>query len=227
MWIEMKIRVLIADDHLLLRQGIRKVLELEPDFEVVDEAMNGQEALSKTLILEPDILLLDLNMPMLNGVEVARQLKSAKAKTKIIVLTMHDDDNYVIELLRSGAAGYLLKDVEPSILIKAIRMVKNGESFIYPEAAESLFGVTQCSGNIGAQAEQIWRERRSERLTARELDVLRCIAQGFSNQDIAKTLFVSEKTVKNHLTNIFRKINVNDRTQALLYVLKNKIMTLE
>ena len=119
----MKIRVLIADDHLLLRQGIRKVLELEPDFEVVDEAINGQEALSKTLILEPDILLLDLNMPMLNGVEVARQLKSAKAKTKIIVLTMHDDDNYVIELLRSGAAGYLLKDVEPSILIKAIRMV--------------------------------------------------------------------------------------------------------
>ena len=223
----MSIRVLIADDHLLLRQGIRKVLELEADFEVVDEAVDGQEALSKTLVLEPDILLLDLNMPILNGLDVAKHLKSAKTATKIIALTMHDDDNYVIELLRNGASGYLLKDVEPSILIKAIRSVHGGEPFVYPEVAESLFGVSQCAGDINEQAEQIWRERRGERLTARELDVLRCIAQGFSNQDIAKALFVSEKTVKNHLTNIFRKINVNDRTQALLYVLKNKIMTLE
>lgn len=223
----MPIKILIADDHALLRQGIKKVLDLEEDLEVVAEAVDGQEALAKTLVLQPDVILLDLNMPILSGIEVIKQLRAAKSDAKVIMLTIHDDDNYVIEVLKCGALGYLLKDVEPSTLIKAIHRVHEGEAFVYPEIAEKLFGELQADENINQKAEEIWKQRRCERLTAREMDVLSCIAKGFNNQEIAQALFVSEKTVKNHLTNIFRKINVNDRTQALLYVLKNKIMTLE
>ena len=178
-------------------------------------------------MLQPDVLLLDLNMPGLSGLEVARQLQAAKSKTKVIVLTIHDSDNYVLELLKNGALGYLLKDVEPAMLIKAIHVVNEGNAFVYPKLAERLFGGINEAEDLNEKAREMWRESRSERLTAREMDVLSCIAKGFSNQDIAQALFVSEKTVKNHLTNIFRKLNVNDRTQALIYVLKHKIMTLE
>lgn len=223
----MPIRIVIADDHLLLRQGIKGVLEFEEDFSVVGEAVDGQDAINKTLELNPDILLLDLNMPALTGIEVTKQLKVMRSKTKIVILTIHDDDNYAIEVLKNGAQGYLLKDIDPNMLIRAIRRVYEGETFIYPDMFERLFnGLADC-GDINQKADEIWRSRRSGRLTAREMDVLHCIAKGYSNQEIAKELFVSEKTVKNHLTNIFRKIHVNDRTQALLYVLKNKIMTLE
>ena len=197
----MAIKILIADDHALLRQGIKRVLNFEDDLEVVGEAEDGQETLARTLVLQPDILLLDLNMPGLSGLEVTKQLQAAKCQTRIIALTIHDSDNYVLEMLKNGALGYLLKDVEPSVLIKAIHVVNEGNTFVYPKLAE--------------------------RLTSREMDVLECIAKGFSNQDIAQALCVSEKTVKNHLTNICRKLNVNDRTQALVDVLKHKIISLE
>ena len=223
----MAIKILIADDHALLRQGIKRVLNFEEDLEVVGEAEDGQETLARTLVLQPDILLLDLNMPGLSGLEVTRQLQAAKSRTKIIVLTIHDSDNYVLELLKNGALGYRLKDVEPTMLIKAIHVVNEGNAFVYPKLAERIFGGLSESDDVNEKAREMWRESRSERLTAREMDVLSCIAKGFSNQDIAQALFVSEKTVKNHLTNIFRKLNVNDRTQALIYVLKHKIMTLD
>ena len=223
----MSIKVLIADDHAILRQGIKRVLNFEEDIEVVGEAEDGQEALARTLVVQPDILLLDLNMPGLTGLEVANQLQAAKCKTKIIVLTIHDSDNYVLELLKNGVLGYLLKDVEPTMLIKAIHVVNEGNAFFYPRLAERLFGGLQAGDDVNEKAREMWKESRSERLTSREMDVLACIAKGFSNQDIAEALFVSEKTVKNHLTNIFRKLNVNDRTQALIYVLKHKIVTLD
>ena len=162
-----------------------------------------------------------------NGEPKFRTKRSAKSRTKIIVLTIHDSDNYVLELLKNGALGYLLKDVEPTMLIKAIHVVNEGNAFVYPKLAERIFGGLSESDDVNEKAREMWRESRSERLTAREMDVLSCIAKGFSNQDIAQALFVSEKTVKNHLTNIFRKLNVNDRTQALIYVLKHKIMTLD
>ncbi|MBE6096790.1 response regulator [Schwartzia succinivorans] len=223
----MSIKILIADDHALLRQGIKRVLNFEEDLEVVGEAEDGQEALARTLVLQPDILLLDLNMPNLSGLEVTKQLQAAKSRTRIIALTIHGSDKYVLEMLRNGALGYLLKDVEPTMLIKAIHVVNNGDAFVYPKLAERIFGGIQEGEDVNEKAREMWREGRAERLTPREMDVLSCIAKGFSNQDIAQALFVSEKTVKNHLTNIFRKLNVNDRTQALIYVLKHKIMTLE
>ena len=223
----MSIKILIADDHALLRQGIKRVLNFEDDLEVVGEASEGQEALSRTLVLQPDVLLIDLNMPGLSGIEVTKQLVAARVKTRIIALTVHDSDRYVLEMLRNGALGYILKDVEPTMLIKAIHVVANGGTFVYPKLAERIFGGLSDGADVKAKAREMWRDGRGDRLTAREMDVLACIAKGFSNQDIAKALFVSEKTVKNHLTNIFRKLNVNDRTQALIYVLQHKIVSLE
>jgi DNA-binding NarL/FixJ family response regulator len=223
----MSIKILIADDHALLRQGIKRVLNFEDDLEVVGEASEGQEALSRTLVLQPDVLLIDLNMPGLSGIEVTKQLVAARVKTRIIALTVHDSDRYVLEMLRNGALGYILKDVEPTMLIKAIHVVANGGTFVYPKLAERIFGGLSDGADVKAKAREMWRDGRGDRLTAREMDVLACIAKGFSNQDIAKALFVSEKTVKNHLTNIFRKLTVNDRTQALIYVLKHKIVSLE
>ena len=223
----MSIRVLIADDHALLRQGIRGVLDFEGDIEVVGETGDGQETLARALVLQPDVLLLDLNMPGISGMDVCKQLEAARCHAKIIALTINDNDNYVLELLKNGAYGYLLKGVEPSVLLEAIRTVAEGRCYILPELQKRIFGNIKPNDNVQEKAKDIWREGRNERLTAREMDVVACIAKGFSNQDIAQALFVSEKTVKNHLTNIFRKLNVNDRTQALIYVLKHNIMTLD
>ena len=223
----MAIKILIADDHALLRQGRRRGLSFEDALEVAGEAEGSQGAVAGTLIMQPDILLLDLNMPGLSGLEVAKQLKQADCKTRIIALTIHDSDNYVLELLKNGALGYLLKDVEPAVLVKAIHVVNDGNAFVYPMLAERLFGSVAISDDVESKAKEILDESRGERLTAREMDVLECIAKGFSNNDISKALGLSEKTVKNHLTSIFHKLKVNDRTQALVYVLKNKIISLD
>jgi len=222
----MAIRVLIADDHALVRQGIKRVLNLEDDIDVVGETGDGPETMTRTLMLQPDVLLLDLNMPGLNGLDVTRQLHSSKCKTMIIALTIHDNDNYVIEMLKNGASGYLLKDVEPEVLIRAIHVVYDGGAYIYPELEERIFGKLQSYDNVAEKAKELWWSGRGNRLSNREMEVLACVAKGYNNKDIADILFVSEKTVKNHLTNIFRKLNVNCRTQALIYVLKHNLMNL-
>lgn len=225
----MSIRIIIADDHALLREGIRNVLQLENDLEVIGEAADGEEALQKVEELQPDVLLLDINMPKMNGLEVTRRLRECQAAVKVIVLTIHDDEQYVVEVIRSGAAGYLLKDIEPGMLVKAIHSVHQGESFIYPTLAKKLFVELKRKeerNQIRNRAVSI-NGRREERLTYREIEVLQLICKGMSNQEIAQRLFLSEKTVKNHLTNIFRKIGVTDRTQAALYALRHKIVMLE
>lgn len=220
----MAIRLVIADDHALLRQGIRNVLELEPDLQVLGEAADGEEAIRLVQELKPDILLLDVNMPRGNGLEVTRRLKELEEPVKIVVLTIHDDQNYVVELVKAGAAGYLLKDVEPSMLIQALKSVAEGETFIYPTLAGKLLGEINRQEERLLETTRIYERRKEERLTYRELDVLELICQGMSNQEVAQKLFLSEKTVKNHLTNIFRKLHVSDRTQAVLYAIKNKMV---
>jgi DNA-binding NarL/FixJ family response regulator len=221
------IRIIIADDHTLLRQGIRNVLLLESDLEIVGEAADGEEAVKKATELLPDILLLDINMPKLNGLEVTKRISSVHPDIKIIVLTIHDDENYVVEVIKAGAAGYLLKDIEPGMLVKAIRTVVGGESFIYPTLAKKLFGEINRLEKKKQEEALLKERRRDETLTYREIEVLHMICKGLSNHEIAGKLYLSEKTVKNHLTNIFRKINVSDRTQAVLYAIKNKIVSLD
>lgn len=223
----MAIKIMIADDHALLRQGIKRVLNFEDDLEVIGEAEDGHETLARTLMLKPDVLLLDLNMPGLSGLEVTKQLKADKCPTKIIALTIHDSDNYVLEMLKSGALGYLLKDVEPAVLVKAIHMVNEGTAFVYPKLAERIFGEINAGDDLETRAQEIWDEGHEERITSREMDVLECIVKGYTNQDIANELGISEKTVKNHLSSIFRKLKVEDRTQALIYALRNKIVKLD
>lgn len=203
------------------------MLSLEPDLDVIGEAADGGEAISQVESLKPDILLLDVNMPHMNGLEVTRRLRDAHAAVKVIVLTIHDDESYVIEVIKSGAVGYLLKDVEPSMLVKAIRLIYEGQSFIYPTLAKRLFGELSRQEERKQEVPVMLDRRKEERLTYREVEVLQLIGRGMNNQEVAQKLFLSEKTVKNHLTNIFRKINVVDRTQAVLYAIKHKIVVLD
>ncbi len=219
----MPIRILIADDYQLLRQGIRNFLALEPDFDIIGEAVDGEDAVAKTQALLPDVLLLDINMPKLTGIEVAGKLKQLCPTVRVMALTIHDDENYMMKMIQSGAAGYLLKDVEPSVMVQAIRRIYAGESFVEPSLTKKLFhGITsreEIRPSLPAHPPQ-----EIDRLSAREIEVLQLIGRGMSNAEIARELFLSEKTVKNHLTNIFRKIQVTDRTQAVLYAIKHKIV---
>lgn len=222
----MPIRILIADDHQLLREGIRNFLSLEPDFEIVGEAANGEEAITRTIELRPDVLLLDINMPKANGIEVASRLKESCPGVRILALTIHDDQNYMMNMIQSGAAGYLLKDVEPSMMVQAVRRVSAGESYVEPSLTKKLFqGITNHEEKKKTSPAPGITE--GERLSAREIEVLQLIGKGMSNAEIARSLYLSEKTVKNHLTNIFRKIDVTDRTQAVLYAIKHKIVNVE
>ena len=222
----MPIRILIADDHPLLRQGIRNFLSLEPDFQIVGEAVDGEDAVAQAKALLPDILLLDINMPKANGIQVAQQLKECLPEVRILALTIHDDENYMMEMIRSGAAGYLLKDIEPSMMVQAIRRVAAGESYVEPSLTKKLFKGITSREEAKAPPKPV-HGMDYDRLSAREVEVMQLIGRGMSNAEIAKTLFLSEKTVKNHLTNIFRKLQVTDRTQAVLYAIKHKIVTVE
>ena len=221
----MPIRILIADDHQLLREGIRNFLSLEPDFEIIGEASNGEEAVTKAEALKPDVMLLDINMPKANGIEVASRLKERCPEVRILALTIHDDQNYMMNMIQSGAAGYLLKDVEPSMMVQAIRRVAAGESYVEPSLTKKLFqGITNREEQKPPPTPGMME---GDRLSAREIEVLRLIGKGMSNAEIARELYLSEKTVKNHLTNIFRKIDVTDRTQAVLFAIKHKIVNVE
>ncbi len=214
---ESRISVLIADDHPLFRQGIKQILELENDITVVAQAANGDEAVRLTREHKPDVILMDINMPGSNGLQAIKEIKDENINSKIIVLTIHEDREYLIKTIQMGAEGYVLKDAEPSVLIGAIRSVHQGQSYIQPNMTKELvkeFNRLTLHG----------RERNGEnRLTAREREVLKLIAEGMINKEIATKLYISEKTVKNHVSSIFRKLNVSDRTQAAIYAIKHNI----
>ncbi|MBU5675622.1 response regulator transcription factor [Alkaliphilus sp. MSJ-5] len=211
------IKVLIVDDHSLVRQGLKQIVELEPDIKVIGLAGDGEDAILKVQKLKPDIILLDINMPKLNGIQTLRRLKDMDKTIKIIMLTFYEDREYLFETINLGADGYVLKDAESESLIKAIRDVFQGSSYIYPTLA------TELVKEFNRREEKGKREINGENLTKREYEVLTLLAEGFNNKEIGDCLFISEKTVKNHVSNIFKKINVSDRTQAAIYAYKHNI----
>lgn len=209
------ISVLIADDHALMRQGLKQLLELEQDIKVVQLAENGDDAILKAVDSRPDVILMDINMPVLNGIQALKKIKEMNLNTKVIILTIHDDREYLLETINIGADGYVLKDADSNSLVKAIRNVNNGISYIHPTLANELLKEYKKKDSHS--------NSHSTVLTKREFDVISLIAKGYNNKEIAEELYISEKTVKNHVSNIFKKINVNDRTQAAIYALKNNI----
>lgn len=216
----MAIKVVIVDDHALLREGLAKILSLESNFLIVGEANCGDEAIALTRTLKPDVVLMDINMPGLNGIEATKIIKEEMPQVEIIALTIHEDEEYIFELVRAGVSGYILKDIQPEQLIKAIKDVAEGKTAIQPNITAKLLG------EFNRLSDRKTNMFSCDQLTARELEVIKLIAQGMPNKEIASTLYISEKTVKNHITNIFRKLNVEDRTQAALFALKNKIVEL-
>ncbi|MBE0408144.1 MAG: response regulator transcription factor [Anaerolineales bacterium] len=206
------IRILIVDDQALFREGLNTLLSVQSDFEVIGEASNGEEAIRMAVSLNPDVILMDVRMPILDGVAATRRLRASKPDCRVIVLTTFDDDEYVFEGLRAGAVGYLLKDAASQKLFEAIRAAAKGESFLLPSVAAKV--VAEFSRL--ADLTPIKPESLIEPLSKRELEILRLIARGASNKQIAGELVIAEGTVKNHISSIFAKMGVKDRTQAAL-----------
>ena len=204
-----KIRVLIVDDHGVVRQGLRTYLEVLDDIEVIGEAENGSEAVAQVRQHQPDVVLMDLVMPEMDGIEATRQVSAISPSTRVVVLTSFADDEKVFPAIKAGARGYLLKDVSPAELANAIRAVQAGETHLHPEITKKL--VEQLASPKPDQ------EPLPDDLTPRELEVLRLIAQGMNNRQIALALTISEKTVKTHVSNILSKLHLADRTQAAIY----------
>jgi len=206
------IRILIADDQSLFREGLRTLLSVQAEFDVVGEAANGEEALRLAASLQPDVVLMDVRMPILNGVGATRKLRIILPACRVIVLTTFDDDEYVFDALRAGAIGYLLKDAPSGKLFEAIKAGSRGESFLQPAvAAKVVAEFARLTGKSLASPQGL-----AEPLSEREREILRLVADGASNRDIANQLVIAEGTVKNHVTNILAKMGVSDRTKAAI-----------
>jgi len=212
------INIIIADDHLMVREGIKQLLELDGDIVVNGEASDGKQCVEILNRRHTDVLLLDINMPNMNGLQVLKYLRDQRKNIKVLILTIHNEVEYLVRAVELGVDGYVLKDSESSVLKKAIYCVYRGETFIQPDLTPMLKEKLE---------ERIAQTDDSEdMLTKREIEVLKLLAEGLFNKEIAYTLAISEKTVKNHVSNIFKKINVSDRTQAAVYAIKNNFVDL-
>jgi two-component system, NarL family, response regulator LiaR len=215
------IRILIADDHAFVREGTRRILEQEPDLEVVAEAGDGEEAVKLACDLKPDVALVDVAMPKLDGIEATRRIKAQCPAVAVLVLSAYDDDQFIFGLLEAGAAGYLLKSVRGQEIVDAIRAVHAGESVLHPSVARKV--LNRFAGVSGKP-----RERKSvDLLTEREMEVLKMVTKGLSNKDIAEGLCLSVRTVQGHLANIFNKLRVSSRTEAVVHALREGWVTLD
>ena len=207
------IRILVADDHQVVREGTRRMLDREPDLDVVGEAADGTEAVALVDALRPDIVVIDVRMPGLNGIEATRQIKTAYPKVRVLVFTAHNDDRYVFPLLDAGANGYVLKTTGQRDLVKAIRDVYEGQTALHPEVARRV--VQRLTHRDGFKGEGM-----VESLTEREMEVLAAVAKGWSNKEVSAALNISPHTVQVHLSNVFGKLDVKTRTEAVLYAIR-------
>jgi two-component system, NarL family, response regulator LiaR len=211
------IKVMIVDDHAIVRQGLRYYLSMQTDMEVVGESSDGQEAVDQAARLNPDVVLMDMIMPVMNGIEAAERLKETQPGAKVIMLTTFSDQEQVVSAIRAGAQGYLLKDTDPVDIAEAIRGVHDGRPQLHPSVT------TQLMAHLAAPPHEAAPEARLDALTAREVDVLRLIAKGYSNKEIATACDITEKTAKTHVSNILGKLGLADRTQAALFAVKQGI----
>ncbi len=216
-----RVRILLAEDHVVVRDGIRELLTREPNMEVVGEAGDGATAVELAMKLEPDVVIMDVAMPVMNGIEAAKRIKQALPNSAILVLTAHDYDEFVFALLEAGAAGYLLKSVSGEELVNAVRSVYLGEQVLHPVVLRKLMG--RVSGGTAVERGSL----PAEPLSDRELEVLRSASRGKSNKEIAKELHISDRTVQAHLRTIFNKLAVGSRSEAVMYGLKRGWLALE
>lgn len=212
------IRLMIVDDHAMLREGLKHLLELQGDMEVIAEAKDGEEAIQMVQKCMPDVVIMDINMPKINGLEALKAMKDMGIKSKIIILSAYANKEYIIEAIKIGAKGFLLKDSKSSALVKAIRDVSSGRNYMQPGIVSILN--QYVSGEIKENNKDY---EKINILSRREYEVLVLIASGYNNREIGEKLFISEKTVKNHITNIFRKLEVEDRVQATIFAFNNHI----
>jgi DNA-binding NarL/FixJ family response regulator len=209
------INILIVDDHAILRDGLKNILSFEEDMKVVGEAISGEEALKLAEELAPDVIIMDINLPGINGVETTSLIKTKNPAARILVLTMYTHDEYLLAALKAGADGYLLKDAPSEHVVEAIKAVSRGESMITPSMTKKLV-------NMHLQQTQVRRD--DSNLTDREQEVLIGLVEGLSNKEIAEKLFISDKTVKIHVSKIFKKLEVKSRSQAVIYAVQNQLV---
>ncbi len=220
---ERKLRIVLIDDHKLFREGVKRILDFEPSFEVVAEGDDGSMAAKLVKENNPDVVLMDINMPNMNGVQATKDLVRYFPNTSVIILSIHDDESYVTHALKTGAQGYLLKEMDSDALIEAIKVVSDGGSYLHPKVTHNLVMEYRrlAKDNISSLSENGIEYRQPlHLLTKRECQVLQLLADGKSNRAVAETLYISEKTVKNHVSNILQKMNVNDRTQAVVAAIR-------
>ena len=216
-------KIIIVDDHQLFREGVKRILDFEDTFEVVAEGDDGTDVINLYSNNSPDVVLMDINMPGKNGVEATADLVAAYPDAKVIMLSIHDDESYVTHALKSGALGYMLKEMDADEIVEAIKVVANGGSYLHPKVTKNLvaefrrLSEHENKGNF----HQTEIRRPFHLLTKRECEVLQLLTDGQSNRSIGETLYISEKTVKNHVSSILQKMNVNDRTQAVVTAIKN------
>lgn len=212
------IKIIIADDHSMVREGIKQLLELDGDIIVNGEAGDGRQCIDLLNRVQTDVLLLDINMPNMNGLQVLQYLREQKKSIKVLILTIHNEVEYLVRAVEIGVDGYVLKDSDSVVLKKAIFSINNGETFIQPELTPILKERLREKSSLSSSFD--------DSLTRREIEVLKLLAEGLFNKEIAYMLNISEKTVKNHVSNIFKKISVSDRTQAAVYAIKNNFVDL-